>query len=194
MQDLDWEVHLISSPEANAFVLPGGKIFVFTGILQAAHTDSALAAVLAHEMGHAIAHHFGERMSSSVLVMGLLLPISLFLGIDFGLTNIVAEVAILRPSSRIQETEADYIGMHLLSQACYNPEDAVVFWENMKLLHPERGGPRFLDTHPHPNQRIENIKRWMPEMMRVREDSDCESMDRVVGEFQRAFPFMEWRW
>lgn len=198
ISDLDWEVHLIANPTPNAFVLPGGKIFVFTGILDVAKTDAQLAAVLSHEIAHTLAHHTAERLSSYYLVFGTIFTVCLLLGIHIGIGNIIADATILKPSSRKQETEADYIGLRILSQACYEPEAALTFWENMRRIERQSGQlggggvGDFFSTHPGTDDRIEKIRGWLPEAMQVREQSDCAQTDSMAGEFRRVFG--TWRW
>lgn len=108
MEDLNWEVYVIDDPtQKNAFVIPGGKVFVFSGMLPIAKTDDGLAAVLAHEISHTVAHHTAERMSQMFLVVAALWGAALLLGAggDGGLGRILMDLVFLRPSSRKQEAE-----------------------------------------------------------------------------------------
>lgn len=107
-----WEVHVIQDPMKNAFVIPGGKVFVFSGILDVCQGEPGLAAVLGHEISHTLAGHAAERMSSSFVLLTLAYLASFFLGIgDSGLTQMILDVGFMKPNGRKQESEADYIGL-----------------------------------------------------------------------------------
>ncbi|CAG8436600.1 9376_t:CDS:2 [Diversispora eburnea] len=182
MQDLDWEVFVIESSERNAFVLPGGKIFVFTGILDITKNENGLAAVLGHEVrfkniyskvGHQIARHSAEKLSFFKIVM--LGQIFLSLLIDPGfIGSLLFKFAIFLPFSRKCEIEADYIGLLLMAQACFDPREAIKMWERMEQV--SKGIPQFLSTHPNHTARIQKIEKWMPEALHKRELSDCEQL------------------
>jgi metalloendopeptidase OMA1, mitochondrial len=134
----EWEVDVIRERQANAFCLPAGKIFVFTGILRVAADDGELAAVLAHEMAHALAHHGSERVARQQ-----------------GGENILRSLHY----DRMQESEADKIGLFLMPFAGYDPDEAVEFWQRMM----NRGGggmPEFLSDHPSPGTRVRNLRQW----------------------------------
>ncbi len=139
---------------ANAFVLPGGKVFVFSGILPLARNDSALAAVLGHEIAHNVADHVGERMSQAIGTNILLYSVVVLLGV-FGLGPLLAhyagskalEIAFGNPMSRLQESEADYIGLMMMAQACYDPQEAAAFWARMEAASSGEP-PEWLSTHP----------------------------------------------
>lgn len=155
MRDEKWEIFVIDDPHtANAFVLPGGKVFVFSGILNLARTDSQLATVLGHEIAHNVADHVGERMSQS-LGVNILLYSLVVLCSALGLGAIIAQfagawalnTAIANPMSRKQESEADYIGLMMMAEACYDPREAVTFWEKMGRKTQEKV-PEWMSTHP----------------------------------------------
>ncbi|KAJ3320559.1 hypothetical protein HDV06_005182 [Boothiomyces sp. JEL0866] len=177
LSHLDWEVYVVDQNIKNAFVLPGGKIFVFTGILPVVKDEDGLAAVLGHEIAHQVARHAGEKVSWSV-VMGIFgFLASLFF--DAGAhTRLFTEFGIMMPFSRKYESEADYIGLHLMSKACYNPRAAVTLWENMKAAQTGRT-LEFLSTHPNDDTRIDQIKKWLPEAEKVWHDSNCEHVNLV---------------
>ncbi|RIB22452.1 peptidase family M48-domain-containing protein [Gigaspora rosea] len=171
MEDLKWEVYVIDSPEKNAFVLPGGKIFVFTGILPIVENQHGLAAVLGHEIGHQVARHSAEKLSFIKIIILLQLFLSFF--IDPGiLGNIFLELGIMMPFSRKCESEADYIGLLLMAQACYNPEEAIKMWKRMSKAE-KVAPPQFLSTHPNHEARIKKISEWLPEALQKRAKSDC---------------------
>ena len=169
-----WEFVVFESKEANAFCLPGGKVGVYTGILPITKNEEGLATVIGHEVGHAAAHHGGERMSDAMAVQG----VGQVLGI--GLSNkdpkvvqaamaaygVGSQLAVLLPFSRTQESSADRIGLNYMAQAGYNPEAAVQFWERFSQYSKAQGAsatPAFLRTHPLDEVRIKQLKEWMPE-------------------------------
>ena len=169
-----WEFVLFENSQANAFCLPGGKVGVYSGMLQITQTEAGLATVLAHEVAHAVAHHGAERISRVLVVQGVgLALVSQFTKMDaisknalmlaYGLgTTLGTEL----PHSRLQESEADRIGLIYMARAGYDPAEAVKFWERFAEYNRAQGGsstPWFLRTHPLDEQRIEDLKRLLPE-------------------------------
>jgi predicted Zn-dependent protease len=169
----DWEFSLIEEDETiNAFCMPGGRIGVFTGILPVARDDNGLAVIMAHEVAHALANHSGERLSQLLLAElgGMALSSAMqekpqeaqeLAMMAFGLG---AQLGVLLPYSRQHESEADRIGLILMSRAGYDPRHAIPFWSRMN----EQGGarpPEFLSTHPAPDTRIAQIKSYLPEAL-----------------------------
>ncbi|RSL42524.1 hypothetical protein CEP53_012150, partial [Fusarium sp. AF-6] len=164
MADLNWEIFVIAdSRTANAFVLPGGKVFVHSGILNVCRNEDAVAAVLGHEIAHNTASHAAERLSAAWV--GNLTAGSLFFlagalpGLAlFGLWNVVGgyylqDLLFYLPMGRRQESEADYIGLMMMAEACYDPREAVGFWQRMDSLsrmggQPGQEVPEMLSTHP----------------------------------------------
>jgi len=155
MADEPWEVHLIDDPRtANAFVLPGGKVFVFSGLFPLARGEAALAAVLGHEVAHNLAGHIGERMSAALgenILLGSLMLLSLatpgtWLAVTF-LGELALDLAFGRPMGRKQEAEADYIGLMMMAEACYEPRAAVGFWQRMNQAQQVQP-PEWASTHP----------------------------------------------
>ncbi|KAJ2781987.1 metalloendopeptidase [Coemansia javaensis] len=169
----DWEIHVIDSPEKNAFVLPGGKIFVFSGLLPVARTEDGLATVLAHEIAHQYARHTAEKLSQAKLLRLAYIFVALF--VDQGMADLgrsVSSLVLELPNSRRCEEEADELGLRFMAMACYDPAQAVGLWQRMKAA--ERGAPpQFLNTHPSTESRIESIRRWLPEAERAREAAGC---------------------
>ena len=169
-----WEFNLIEDDKTvNAWVLPGGKAAVYTGILPFTRDETGLAVVLGHEVAHAIANHGNERMSNGLLSQmgGTALSIALANNpqmtqqIFMTVFGIGAKVGFLLPYSRLQESEADKIGLILMARAGYDPNEAITFWKRMS----QQGGvkpPEFLSTHPAPETRINNIRKSIPEAMR----------------------------
>ncbi|KNE61562.1 hypothetical protein AMAG_06378 [Allomyces macrogynus ATCC 38327] len=171
MEDLRWEFHVIDSREQNAFVLPGGKVFVFTGILPVCKDENGLAIVLGHEIAHQMARHSAEKVSISLLVELARIAVTVFFDTSYRMTGIFTELGLMRPFSRSMESEADHIGLLLAAQACYDPAAAVGFWQRMAAKG--ESGPAFLSTHPAHRDRIEQIREWLPEAERRREMSNC---------------------
>lgn len=169
--DFRWEVNVIKDDKTiNAFALPGGKIAVYTGIFPIAQTEAGLAIILGHEIGHAIARHGAERMSQQLGAQALGQALSIgFQGNPYG--NMImaayglgAQVGVLLPYSRVQESEADRIGLILAAKAGYDPRVAIDVWQRMASLSGRRA-PEFLSTHPHPETRIDDIKSFLPRAM-----------------------------
>ncbi|KAB5554777.1 peptidase family M48-domain-containing protein [Coniochaeta sp. 2T2.1] len=193
MADERWEVYVIEDPHtANAFVLPGGKVFVYSGILPLVRNDDGLAAVLGHEIAHNVADHIGERMSQSIGVNALMYSLVL-LSAAFGAAPFVMQIfggtlmdiAFARPMGRLQESEADYIGLMMMAEACYDPREAVGFWRRMDKAQQD-APPEWMSTHPSNQSRIEKIQEWLPKAMDKREASDCRSTTAFADLFQRA--------
>ena len=170
--DYQWEFRVLEDKQANAFCLPGGKVAVYTGILPITRDDAGLAAVLGHEVSHAIARHGGERLSQQLAVQGGLLAVQGALARrDAPTVQLVAAalgagatVGVLLPWSRLQESEADHLGLIFMAKAGYHPSAARDLWVRMASL----GGPRqpeFLSTHPAPQTRIAQIEAWIPEAL-----------------------------
>lgn len=167
----EWQFALIDDPNTvNAFCLPGGKVAVYTGILPVARNADGLAVVMGHEIAHAVARHGSERMTDQLAlqVAGTGLE-SLLGGTSEGSRNLImaaygvgAQIGVLLPFGRSQETEADHIGLVYLARAGYDPHEAPLFWERMNA---ESGGspPEFLSTHPNPENRVRQLREWMPE-------------------------------
>jgi predicted Zn-dependent protease len=173
IKNLNWEFNLIEDDKlANAWVMPGGKAAVYTGILKYTQNETGLAVVLGHEVAHAIARHGNERMSQGLLAQMGGAALSVALSQNSAATQNLfmqaygagATVGLLLPYSRLHENEADRIGLTLMARAGYDPREAVPFWQRMN----EQGGrrpPEFLSTHPAPATRIDNIKRYIPEAL-----------------------------
>lgn len=190
-----WEVFVIPDARVNAFVLPGGRVFVHAGLLEVARGDSGLAAVLGHEIAHVVADHVGERMSAAVGASVVLWTAMLAVGfIGFGPTLMhyfggrFLEVAFERPMSRVQEKEADFIGLMMMSEACFDPREAVGFWERMSRREKKEGEevPEWMSTHPSNEKRVEAMKEWLPKAMEKRAESDCRTTASFAEGFRRA--------
>lgn len=167
-----WEIHVIDDDMKNAFVIPGGKVFVFRGILDICEGDDGLAAVLGHEIAHNVAHHAAERSSRAVILLPVGILAWFMLGLDPSIVRIFSNLVFEWPGSRKEEAEADYIGLLMMAESCYNPEAAMGLWARMEKE--ERGTPpQFLSTHPSSHNRLEMIRDWLPQAEVKRESSDC---------------------
>ena len=169
-----WEFTVIDADDtANAFALPGGKVAVYTGILPYTKDEAGLAFVLAHEIGHALARHGGERMSEQLLIQlgqqGLNIAIAnespeAIQAINLGY-GIASTVGLVLPFSRMQEYEADNIGIILMAKAGYDPRKAPEFFERIMKGASKGSTPEFLSTHPADENRILRLKALIPEAM-----------------------------
>jgi metalloendopeptidase OMA1, mitochondrial len=174
LTDEEWEVHVIDDPMKNAFVIPGGKVFVFRGILDVTQGDDGLAAVLGHEIAHNVAHHAAERMSQAFVFLPIAMLLALVAGIDPGIGRLAVNLAFMLPGSRAQETEADYIGLLMMAQSCYDPRAALGLWSRMEQVEKGMGAPpQFLSTHPSSHKRLEKIDEWLPKAELKREAGGC---------------------
>jgi Zn-dependent protease with chaperone function len=157
----NWEVNVISSPEVNAWCMPGGKIAFYTGILEKLRlTDDEAAAIMGHEIAHALREHGRERASQQIAQSAVIGIGAAALGLGWGaadLANLAADVTFNLPNSRGQETEADRIGVELAARAAYDPRAAITLWQKMGQLG---GGqpPQWLSTHPSHDTRIRDLE------------------------------------
>jgi predicted Zn-dependent protease len=163
-----WEVAVFDSPQVNAFALPGGKIGVYTGILHVAETPDQLAAVLGHEMAHVFAKHSNARVSAAMAADTGLTLTSLIAGGPRGrnrdllaLLGVGAQVGVLLPYSRDQETEADVLGIDYMARAGFDPAASIDLWRNMARAGGSRP-PTFLSTHPSPEGRMKKLAEKLP--------------------------------
>ena len=172
--DYKWEFKLLEDKQVNAFCLPGGKVAVYTGILPVTRDDAGLAAVLGHEVAHAIARHGGERVSQQLLVQTGLQATQVALAqrdpatvqAVTSLLGAGASVGVLLPWGRSQESEADHLGLIYMAKAGYHPSAARDLWVRMDQL--SQGGqakPEFLSTHPSAATRVKQIEGWIPEAL-----------------------------
>ena len=156
-----WEVNVLTSPEINAWCMPGGKIAVYTGILEKlGSTDDEIAAVMGHEISHALREHGRERASQQLATGVGASAVGAVLGIGQSgadLAGLVGQVTFLLPYSRIHETEADRMGVELAARAGYDPRAAITLWQKMAKISGGGGPPALLSSHPSNEDRIKDL-------------------------------------
>jgi predicted Zn-dependent protease len=174
IKNYKWEFNLIEDEKTvNAWVMPGGKAAVYTGILPYTQNETGLAVVLGHEVAHALADHGNERMSEALVANmgGMALSVALSQQpqqtqqLFMTVYGVGANIGFLLPYSRLHESEADRIGLTLMARAGYDPREAIPFWERMSKQEGKLSPPQFLSTHPAPETRIADIKKYIPEAM-----------------------------
>ena len=173
--NFDWEYILIDKKKVrNAWCMPGGKIAVYTGILEATKNTNGLAAVMGHEIAHAVAKHSVERASRSVLLNTGTQLIDIFSGGKLSQVNrttgintvgLLSQIGLMNPFNRKQESEADYLGMIFSSLSGYDIRETVKIWERMKKLNKGKAPPEFMSTHPSSENRIKNLNDKMNEVI-----------------------------
>ena len=171
----DWEYILIENKKVrNAWCMPGGKIAVYTGMLEVTKNTNGLAAVMGHEIAHAVAKHSVERASRSTLLNvgtriidiasgGVLSDINRTTGMDT--VGLLSQLGILNPFNRKQETEADYLGMIFSSLSGYDIRETEKIWLRMKEFNKGKTPPEFMSTHPSADNRIKKINEWTNEII-----------------------------
>lgn len=171
LKDYKWEYNLVEDKTVNAWCMPGGKIVFYTGILPIANGERGVAAIMGHEVAHALANHGQQRMSAGQIqqVAGVATQVAIsgkssqtqqLIGTAFGLGS---QFGVMLPFSRSHETEADKIGLTLMAIAGYNPTEAAELWKRMKANSGGQAPPEFMSTHPSNDTRIRNLTAWVPE-------------------------------
>ena len=168
--NFDWEYILIDNKKIkNAWCMPGGKIAIYTGILDVTKNTNGLASVMGHEIAHAVAKHSVERASRSALLQTGTSLIDIFTGGKLGQINqatgmntvgLLSQIGIMNPFSRTQESEADYLGMIFSSLSGFDIRETKKLWERMKESNKGKEPPQFMSTHPSSSKRIKNLKEW----------------------------------
>lgn len=183
----NWEVVVFQDDSANAFALPGGKIGVHTGLLKVAENQDQLATVIGHEIAHVQARHSNERVSQQFaveqglgLVNALANPQSGTGKTLMGLLGVGAQYGVLLPFSRIQESEADTMGLRLMARAGFDPRESIRLWQNMTRAGTGQP-PEFLSTHPSHGTRIADLNRNMPEAMRIQSQARARGKHPACG-------------
>ncbi|CAI4045371.1 hypothetical protein SKDZ_11G2900 [Saccharomyces kudriavzevii ZP591] len=189
LDGIKWEIHVVNDPTAspNAFVLPGGKVFIFSSILPICANDDGIATVLSHEFAHQLARHTAENLSKAPIYSLLGLVLYTVTGAN-AINNLLLDGFLRMPASRQMETEADYVGLMIMSRACFQPQESIKVWERManfekQLNKGDVANMEFLSTHPASVRRIENMSKWLPKANEIYEQSDCSHM----GNYYRSF-------
>ncbi|TXJ08624.1 MAG: M48 family peptidase [Acinetobacter sp.] len=163
-----WEVNLIQSNQLNAFCAPGGKIMFYTGIIDRLKlTDDEIAAIMGHEMAHALREHGRENVSRAYAQQAGLSILASAVGMTEGqaqLAQLVSQVGISLPNNRTQESEADVLGLELMARAGYHPQASITLWQKMIAANGS-GSAELLSTHPNPANRIQSLKLLQPKVM-----------------------------
>ncbi len=171
----DWEYILIDDKKIkNAWCMPGGKIAVYSGILDVSKNTNGLATIMGHEIAHAVAKHSVERMSAAMAVNVTTQIADIFTGGKISQTRNtvgratgmdVLQLGIMNPFGRKQESEADYLGLIFSSLSGYNIKESTQLWQRMKEAHKGKEPPQFLSTHPSSDNRIKNLENWIPKII-----------------------------
>lgn len=169
----NWEYNLVQDNAVNAWCMPGGKIVVYTGILPITQNEAALAAVMGHEVSHALLQHGNQRMSQGLVQQlgGVALTVALAnkpqetQNLFLTAYGVGSTVGVMLPFSRKHELEADRYGLIWTAMAGYNPEEAIGLWERMEKASNGQKPPEFLSTHPSEGKRIDQLKKYMPEAL-----------------------------
>ncbi|MFT3674602.1 MAG: M48 family metallopeptidase [Chitinophagaceae bacterium] len=170
-----WEYNLVNDPAVNAWCMPGGKIVVYTGLLPITQNEAALAAVMGHEVCHALLQHGNQRMSQGMAQQGLGAALSVALANKPAATQnlfmtaygVGSNVLGVLPFSRKHELEADRYGLLFTAMAGYNPQEAIALWDRMEKAGGDQKPPEFLSTHPSEGRRKEQLEKFMPEALKV---------------------------
>ncbi len=168
-RDWKWSVAVIDEPTLNAWCMPGGKMAIYTGIINKLNlSDDEIAQIMGHEISHALLGHGRERMSRAMATQGGLLLGSIVAGQDLSVLGPVADIALTLPNSRDAESEADRYGIELAARSGYDPRAAIRLWGKMSAAS-GNGPPQFLSTHPAPDNRIQALNALVPKMMPIYE-------------------------
>mgnify|MGYP006301828131 CR=1 FL=1 len=173
IDNYEWEFNLIESEEVNAFAMPGGKVVVYSGILPIARNRTGLAVIIGHEIAHVVAEHGNERMSHGLATQMGGMALSAALSSQPQQTRELfmtafgagAQIGFMLPYSRLQESEADHLGLIFMAMAGYDPRAAIDFWQRMQQKKGGGSTPEFLSTHPSDQSRIQNIRELIPKVM-----------------------------
>jgi predicted Zn-dependent protease len=182
LQGYAWQFNLVEDDAQNAWCMPGGRVVVYTGILPVTRDETGLAVVMGHEIAHAVAEHGNERMSTGLItdLAGMALSEALAekpaetRNLFLNVYGVGTQVGFELPYSRLQEAEADHMGLIFMAMAGYDPRKAVDFWGRMASMSQGASPPEFLSTHPAHQTRIEKIEENMPEAMEYYEKSKSD--------------------
>lgn len=177
----NWEVQVFDSKEVNAFALPGGKIGVFTGLLKVAENQNQLAAVIGHEVAHVLAGHSAARVSNQMATqLGVALG-SAATGVSADTIGMGANLLLLLPYGRGDETEADVLGLDLMAKAGFDPRQAPALWVNMGKASGGNAPPEFMSTHPSNQTRISDLNRHMNKAVPYYEQARAQGKNPRCG-------------
>lgn len=186
-----WEVAVFQDPAANAFALPGGKIGVNSGMLGVAANQHQLATVISHELSHVLARHTNERISQEMAVkQGLNMlqavanPTSATGQTVMGLLGVGAEYGVLLPYSRIQESEADLMGLDLMAKAGFDPKESIGLWTNMERATGGKQPVEFMSTHPSHATRIQDLQQRLPSALQLSRQAQANGKNPQCGPSQ----------
>ena len=171
----DWEINVFDSDQINAFCAPGGKIGVYTGIIEKLHlTDDELAAIMGHEIAHALREHSREQASQKAVSGILASVVSSAAGVPDELIDTGSEMLVHLPNSRAMELESDVIGLELMARAGYDPRHASSVWKKMQQVSSGNQGPAFLSTHPAGADRIKELDAHVPKVLPLYEAASAQ--------------------
>lgn len=169
LKDYKWEYKLVNDKAVNAWCMPGGKIVFYTGILPIANGETGVAAIMGHEVAHALANHGQQRMSAGLIQQGVAVAGNVAIKDEKSRNDfnqyygVGTTVGVMLPFSRSHESEADKIGLTLMAIAGYNPDEAAELWKRMKANSDGNAPPEFLSTHPSNDTRIANLTKLAPQ-------------------------------
>lgn len=167
--DEDWEVEVFESEDINAFAMPGGRIGVFTGLLDVAENQDQLAAVIGHEVAHVTQQHSLKRVNREMTTRAGVIAGTAVLGGGYGVGDVLsmgAQLGLSLPYSRANEVEADTVGLNYMAAAGFNPAESIQLWKNMGKKN-KLGPPEFLSTHPSGDNRIQELIGQLPEALKI---------------------------
>jgi predicted Zn-dependent protease len=188
LDDYKWEYNLVNDKTVNAWCMPGGKIVFYTGILPIAQNETGIAAIMGHEVAHALANHGQQRMSAGMLqqIGAVAGNIAIKDEQSRNLFNqaygVGSQVGVMLPFSRSHESQSDEIGSYLMAIAGYNPDEAPELWKRMKANSGGQAPPEFLSTHPSNDTRIKNLQGWAPKAKAEAKKFGVDSF-RPLGNF-----------
>ncbi|MFQ5982025.1 MAG: M48 family metallopeptidase [Woeseiaceae bacterium] len=188
-RDMNWELAIIDSKDQNAFVMPGGKMAVYNGLLTVATNQDQLAAVIGHEVAHVTARHANERASRGGITDAGIYIAAIVLGQGHGgLTNTAyqglqagSQLGIFLPHTRSQESEADVLGLQYMANAGFDPRESVELWKKMQKEHEDDAPPEFLSTHPSSETRIESLISQYPEALVLMNEAKTQGKNPNCG-------------
>ena len=186
-----WEVAVFQDPAANAFALPGGKIGVNAGMLNVAANQHQLATVIGHELSHVLARHGNERLSQEMamkqglsMLQAVANPTSATGQTLMGLMGVGAEYGVLLPYSRIQESEADLMGLDLMAKAGFDPNESIALWTNMERATGGAQPAEFMSTHPSHATRIQDLQKRLPDALALSKQAQANGKNPQCGQSQ----------